>query len=129
MCVFCAVAYNADNFSALLPTTRKSALISVHVCTVKKLCEIPMWTTVARTKRRGGRKIPTSPSFGSAPPLLTSEFGAFRHGFFTVCYSALLPTTPILFPHCGPQRAKMIGVVNYTAEKILSLMTTTRNNV
>jgi hypothetical protein len=26
------VAYNADNFSALLPTTRKSTLISVHVC-------------------------------------------------------------------------------------------------
>ncbi len=44
-----------------------------------------MWTTVARTKRRRDRKIPTSTSFGSAPPLLASEFGAFRHGFFSVC--------------------------------------------
>jgi hypothetical protein len=26
------VAYNADNFSALLPTTRKSTLILVHMC-------------------------------------------------------------------------------------------------
>jgi hypothetical protein len=26
------VVYNANNFSALWPTTRKSALISVHVC-------------------------------------------------------------------------------------------------
>ncbi len=52
--------------------------------TVKKLREIPMWTTVAQTKRRRGRKIPTLTSFGSVPPLSTSEFGAFRHGFFTV---------------------------------------------
>jgi hypothetical protein len=51
----------------------------------KKLREIPMWTMVARTKRHGGRKIPTLTRFGSAPPLSTSEFGAFRHGFF---YSA-----------------------------------------
>ncbi len=43
-----------------------------------------MWTTVAQTKRRRGRKIPTPTSFGSVPPLSTSEFGAFRHGFFTV---------------------------------------------
>jgi hypothetical protein len=56
-------AYNADNFSTLLPTTRKSTPISVHVC-----------------------------------------------------FSALLPTTPIIFQHCGPQRGKMIGVVAYTAE-------------
>ncbi len=52
--------------------------------TVKKLREIPMWTTVGRTKRREGRKIPTPTSFGSAPPLSASEFGAFRHSFFTV---------------------------------------------
>ncbi len=51
----------------------------------KKLREIPMWTIVARTKRRGVRKIPTPTSFGSAPPLPTSEFGAFRHGFFLQC--------------------------------------------
>jgi hypothetical protein len=41
-----------------------------------------MGTTVARTRRRGGRKIPTPTSFGSAPPLSASEFSAFRHGFF-----------------------------------------------
>jgi hypothetical protein len=41
-----------------------------------------MWTTVARTKRCGDQKIPTPTSFGSAPPLSASEFGAFRHGFF-----------------------------------------------
>jgi hypothetical protein len=29
-----------------------------------------------------GRKIPTPTSFGSAPPLSASEFGALRHGFF-----------------------------------------------
>jgi hypothetical protein len=45
--------------------------------TVKKLPKIPMLATVARIKRRGG---PTC--FGSAPPLSTSAFGAFRHGFF-----------------------------------------------
>jgi hypothetical protein len=67
------VVYNADNFSALWPTTLKSALISVHVC-----------------------------------------------------FSALLPTTPIIFPHCRPQRRKMIGVVVYTAEKLSALSTTTR---
>jgi hypothetical protein len=44
-----------------------------------------MWTTVARTKRRGGRKIPTPMSFGSAPPLSALEFGEFRHGFFLQC--------------------------------------------
>ncbi len=43
----------------------------------KKLREIPMWTTVARTKRRGGRKIRTPTSFGFKPPMSTSEFGAF----------------------------------------------------
>ncbi len=44
---------------------------------LKKLREIPMWTSVARTKWRGCRKFPTPTSFGSAPPLSTSEFGAF----------------------------------------------------
>jgi hypothetical protein len=62
------VAYNGDNFSALLPTTRKSTLISAHV-----------------------------------------------H------FSALLPTMPIIFLRCGPQRGKMIGVVAYTAEKLSAL--------
>jgi hypothetical protein len=41
-----------------------------------------MWTKVARIKRRADGKIPTPTSFGSAPQLSTSEFGAFRHGFF-----------------------------------------------
>jgi hypothetical protein len=59
------VAYNANNFSTLLPTTRISTLISLHVC-----------------------------------------------------FSALLPTTPIIFLRCRPQRGKMIGVVAYTAEKL-----------
>jgi hypothetical protein len=70
------VAYNADNFSRLLPTTRISTLISLHVC-----------------------------------------------------FSALLPTTPRIFPRCGPQRGKMIGVVTYTAEKLLPLFPTTQKNV
>jgi hypothetical protein len=66
------VAYNADNFFTLLPTTRKSTVISVHMC-----------------------------------------------------FSALLPTTPIIFPRCGPQRGKMIDVVAYTAEKLSALLPTT----
>jgi hypothetical protein len=70
------VAYNADNFSTLLPTMRKSTVISVHIC-----------------------------------------------------FSALLPTTPIIFPRCGPQRGKMIGVVAYTAEKLSALLRTMRKNV
>jgi hypothetical protein len=71
------VAYNGDNFSALLPTKRKSTLIiSVNM-----------------------------------------------H------FSALLPTTPIIFLCCGPQRIKMIGVVAYTAEKLSALLTTTQKNV
>ncbi len=54
-----------------------------------------MWTTVARTKRRVGQKIPTLTSFGSAPPLSTSEFGAFRHGFLqcTVGHEVLYDCT------------------------------------
>jgi hypothetical protein len=70
------VAYNADNFSTLLPTTRKSTLISVHVY-----------------------------------------------------FSALLPTTPIIFLRCDPQRKKMIGVVAYTAENLSALLPTTQKNV
>jgi hypothetical protein len=70
------VAYNADNFSTLLPTMRKSTVISVHVC-----------------------------------------------------FSALLPTTPIIFTRCGPQRRKIFGVVAYTAEKLLTLLPTTQKNV
>jgi hypothetical protein len=70
------VAYNGDNFSALLPTMRKSTLISVHV-----------------------------------------------H------FSALLPTTPIIFLCCGPQRGKMIAVVAFTTEKLSALLTTTQKNV
>jgi hypothetical protein len=67
------VVYNADNFSMLLPTTRKSTLILVHMC-----------------------------------------------------FSALLPTTLIIFLHCRPQRRKMIGIVAYTAEKLSALLPTTR---
>jgi hypothetical protein len=33
-------------------------------------------------KFRLGQPNPTPTSFGSAPPLSASEFGAFRHGFF-----------------------------------------------
>jgi hypothetical protein len=51
--IIAVVAYNADNFSALLPTKRKSTLILVHMC-----------------------------------------------------FSALLPTTQIIFLHCGPQHRK-----------------------
>ncbi len=55
---------------------------------------------MARTKRCGCRKIPTPTSFGSAPPLSASEFGAFRHGFF---YSVPAISTPAeifgIFPY------------------------------
>ncbi len=70
------VVYNANYFSALWPTTRKSALISVHVC-----------------------------------------------------FSALLPTTLIIFLRCRPQHRKIIGAVVYTAEKLSPLSTTMRKNV
>jgi hypothetical protein len=70
------VAYNANNFSPLLPTTWISTLISLHVC-----------------------------------------------------FSALLPTMPIILPRCQPQRGKMIGVVAYTAEKLSALLPTMQNNV
>jgi hypothetical protein len=46
-----------------------------------------------------------------------------------VCFSALLPTTAIILPHCGPQRGKMIIVVAYTAEKLLPLLSTARKNL
>jgi hypothetical protein len=46
-----------------------------------------------------------------------------------MCFSALLPTTLIIFPRRRPQRRKMIGVVAYTAEKLSALLPTTRKNV
>jgi hypothetical protein len=46
-----------------------------------------------------------------------------------VCFSALLPTTPIIFPRFGPQCGKMIGVVAYIAEKLSMLLITMRKNV
>jgi hypothetical protein len=70
------VAYNADNFSTLLPTTQKSTLILVRMC-----------------------------------------------------FSALLPTTLIIFLRCGPQRGKIICNVAYTAEKLSALLPTTRKDV
>jgi hypothetical protein len=36
---------------------------------------------------------------------------------------------PIIFPHCGPQRAKIIGVVACTVEKLLALLATMWKNV
>jgi hypothetical protein len=62
-----------------------------------------MWTTVARTKRRGGRKIPTPTSFGSAPPLSASEFGAFRYGFFNSVGYNSSPAWPSPWTYCGFQ--------------------------
>jgi hypothetical protein len=46
-----------------------------------------------------------------------------------MCFSALLPTTQIIFPRCGPQRGKIIGVVAYIAEKLSALLPTTLKNV
>jgi hypothetical protein len=46
-----------------------------------------------------------------------------------VCFSALLPTMPIIFLRCGPLRGKMIGVVAYKSEKLSALLTTTQKNV
>jgi hypothetical protein len=45
-----------------------------------------------------------------------------------VCFSAMLPTTAIIFLRCGPQRGKMICVA-HTAEKLSALLTTMRKNV
>jgi hypothetical protein len=70
------VAYNDYYFSAMLPKTQKSTLISV-----------------------------------------------------LVCFSALLPSTPKIFPCCGPQNGKMISKVAYTAGKLSALLKTTRKNV
>ncbi len=74
--MFQVVAYNANHFSTLEATTRKSALISVHVC-----------------------------------------------------FSALLPTTQIIFPRCRPQDGKIICVVAYNMEKRSALLATTQKNV
>jgi hypothetical protein len=46
-----------------------------------------------------------------------------------VRFSALLPTTLIIFLRCGSQCGKMIGIVAYTAENISVLLTTTQKNV
>ncbi len=46
-----------------------------------------------------------------------------------ICFSALLPIMQIIFLRCGPQHKKMISIVAYTAEKLSSLLTTTRKNV
>jgi hypothetical protein len=45
-----------------------------------------------------------------------------------IFFSALLPTTPIICPRCGPQRETIIGDVTYTAEKWSALLATTRKN-
>jgi hypothetical protein len=34
-----------------------------------------------------------------------------------------------IFPRCGPQHGKMIGIIAYTAEKLSALLTTTQKNV
>ncbi len=44
-------------------------------------------------------------------------------------FFALLPTKPIIFLRCGPQRGKTVSVVAYTAEKLSVLLTTTWKNV
>jgi hypothetical protein len=41
-----------------------------------------------------------------------------------VCFSASLPTTPISFLRSGPQRGKIISVVDYTTEKLSALLAT-----
>jgi hypothetical protein len=40
----------------------------------------------------------------------------------------LLPTTPIIFLRCGPQRRKIIGVVAYNADNFSALLPTTRKS-
>jgi hypothetical protein len=44
-------------------------------------------------------------------------------------FSALLPTTPMIFLRCGPQHGKMISIISYTAEKLSALLTTMQKNV
>jgi hypothetical protein len=44
-------------------------------------------------------------------------------------FSALLPTTPMIFLRCGPQHGKMISIIAYTAEKLSALLTTMQKNV
>jgi hypothetical protein len=46
------VAYNADNFSTLLPTTRKSTLISVHVYLSALLPKTPIIVPRCGPQRR-----------------------------------------------------------------------------
>jgi hypothetical protein len=46
------VVYNADNFSALWPTTRKSVLISVHVLFSALLPTTPITFPRCRQQRR-----------------------------------------------------------------------------
>jgi hypothetical protein len=41
-----------------------------------------------------------------------------------VSFSALLPTTPIIFRRFEPQRGKTISVVAYTEEKLPALLAT-----
>ncbi len=48
---------------------------------------------------------------------------------FHVCFSALLLTTQIIFPHCRPQHGKIICVLDYIVEKWSALLATTRKNV
>jgi hypothetical protein len=69
---------------AIITRQYESGIKNIHC--KKRMREISMWTTVARTKRRGGQKISTSTFFGSAPPLATSEFSAC---FFYSVYSTV----------------------------------------
>jgi hypothetical protein len=48
--------------------------------------------------------------------------------FQLMCVSSLLPTTPIIFPRCGPQSGKIIRVFAYTAEKQAAQLATLQKN-
>jgi hypothetical protein len=43
-----------------------------------------------------------------------------------VCFSVLVPTMPIIFPHFVPERGKIISVVACTAENLLAFLATTQ---
>jgi hypothetical protein len=71
----------------------------------KKLRKIPMWTTVVRTKRRGGRKIPTPTSFGSAPA--------------TVVNIEIWRISTWLFLQCGNGKKGRRGSVRWEKREVL----------
>ncbi len=71
-----------------------------------------------------------STSFGSAPPLSTSEFGAFLHGFF---YSAAEHNYFITESRwacmCGCSSSGLLGALNWACLKIMLCFDSLKNRI